>query len=249
MANENPEPRTANVAPITPPGAAEESYAFDTEASGCHHNCGDGGDGGAVFALAPAGDTWSSGRILEALLRGAIPVVDATYATDGVSDKGCRDAAAFWRDGGPGFAVPAPFVFVTDWADLPAQLVAAGAGDPAKLRERLSEVAAYRAKLEEHLRSSALSAIARQRNRAPETACRTTALDAAAEAALNDAAAAYYADGWYENCAASPAYGGSGCTTAYATDGVRTHGALCFDAACAPPLVADFSCAAISDAA
>ena len=38
--------------------------------------------------------------MLGALRVGAIPVVDATYATDGgESAKGCDDPARFWRDG------------------------------------------------------------------------------------------------------------------------------------------------------
>ncbi|KAK7239778.1 hypothetical protein SO694_00029116 [Aureococcus anophagefferens] len=50
---------------------------------------------------------------------GAIPVVDATYATDGgESAKGCDDPARFWRDGGGGFDRGAPFVFVKDWDNL-----------------------------------------------------------------------------------------------------------------------------------
>ncbi|KAH8098280.1 hypothetical protein JL720_1215 [Aureococcus anophagefferens] len=70
-------------------GTAPEptTYGFDTGAGDAA-----GGDGAAVFALAPAGDTWSSGRVVEALLRGAIPVVDATYASDGHGAL-CFDAA------------------------------------------------------------------------------------------------------------------------------------------------------------
>ena len=60
---------------------------------------------------------------------------------------------------------------------------------------------------------------------------------------LDATAAAYYADpGWFSSFPDGPAYPGSGCTTKYFTDGRKQHGALCFDAACAPPDVKRFTC-------
>ena len=58
--------------------------------------------GRSYYVLAPAGDVWTSGRTLEALTFGAIPVVDETYKTDGgVSAKGCVDPASAWRTSPP----------------------------------------------------------------------------------------------------------------------------------------------------
>ncbi|KAH8050548.1 hypothetical protein JL721_11372 [Aureococcus anophagefferens] len=102
----------------------------------------DGAIARSVFALCAAGDVWSSGRVLGALRVGAIPVVDATYATDGgESAKGCDDPARFWRDGGGGFDRGAPFVFVKDWDNLAEALEGFGAADDA-----LAAVASYYAR-------------------------------------------------------------------------------------------------------
>ncbi|KAH8067534.1 hypothetical protein JL721_7374 [Aureococcus anophagefferens] len=215
-------------------GTAPEptTYGFDTAPAAR------GGGGAAVFALAPRA-TWSSGRVVEALLRGAIPVVDATYASDGVSAKGCADAAKFWREGEAGFAERAPFVFVDDWDRLADALRGFGAADDAALQRRLGAVGLPR-RLEAHLGGG------RRRRRGADTAattCAAAAFSTRERADLDAAAAAYYSDpAWFASFPDGPAYPGSGCTTKYFTDGRKQHGALCFDAACAPPDVKRFTC-------
>jgi len=200
-------------------------------------------DGDAVFVLAPAGDTWSSGRVLEALLQGSIPVVDATYETDASSAKGCSDPAKFWREGDANFPRPAPFVFVDQWNDLPTALLDAGALDRARLDERLKAVAAYRQDLLVYLRTTTLAAVMRAQHDPPSTTCAAVLNNASTTADLVAQAAAYYGDAaWFDDFPDSPTYPGSGCTTKYYTDGRKTHGALCFDAQCAPPTVHAFNC-------
>jgi len=274
----------------------------DAPGSPVNSSSSDGGDGAAVFSLAPAGDTWSSGRVLEAVLRGAVPIVDQTYRTDGISDKGCTDAAKFWREGTADFPYPAPFVFVDSWDALPEKLLDA-ASDPAKLAERLRAVQTYRDALVAYLRNATLEAILRaqrfddsvlfetggaasllvredddddsrpsppninnaggdalmlrQRRRGgvqppPSTppagllrppGCVTVPLDAEELEALDREAAAYYAtETWFDAFEDSPRFPGSGCTTAYFTDGRKSHGAMCFDPRCAPPTVRSFEC-------
>ncbi|KAJ8602421.1 hypothetical protein CTAYLR_001225 [Chrysophaeum taylorii] len=222
----------------------------------------DGGDARAVFALAPAGDTWSSGRTLEAMLRGAIPVVDATYKSDGgASAKGCGDAARFWRDGAEGIG-GAPFVFVEDWTDLPDLLRAAGATNATQLQKRLDAVQAYRDELERYLRTSILDLVlARQRNqdlttRGTQTRCETTPLSSAQVRAQRDAQKAYYDSDWLNDFVDKPSLPTGACTTQYHTHFTKTSDipvipsagphAPCFDAACAPPLVGSFACASVS---
>jgi hypothetical protein len=88
--------------------------------------------------------------------------------------------------------------------------------------------------------------VALQQTRAPATTCAAAPLGDAAMEALLDAQAAYYRGDWYGAFDDGPSFPGSGCTRDYATDGRKQHGALCFDAACAPPLVAGFACDALS---
>ena len=200
----------------------------------------DGAIARSVFALCAAGDVWSSGRVLGALRVGAIPVVDATYATDGgESAKGCDDPARFWRDGGGGFDRGAPFVFVKDWGNLAEALEGFGAADDAVLETRLADLDAYRSALEDHLRAVLLA-------RPPaktRTACAAAPLSAADERDQLAAVASYYARDWYGDHADSPAVPGATCGTTLPTEmeGVDL-GMLCFDAACAPPSVAAFEC-------
>ncbi|KAH8062319.1 hypothetical protein JL722_3234 [Aureococcus anophagefferens] len=198
---------------------------------------------GARLRPGPRGRHVSSGRVVEALLRGAIPVVDATYASDGVSAKGCADAAKFWREGEAGFAERAPFVFVDDWDRLADALRGFGAADDAALQRRLGAVRSYRGRLEAHLRRRALAAVADARADTAATTCAAAAFSTRERADLDAAAAAYYSDpAWFASFPDGPAYPGSGCTTKYFTDGRKQHGALCFDAACAPPDVKRFTC-------
>lgn len=199
-------------------------------------------DEGAVFVLAPAGDTWSSGRVLEALLDGAIPIVDQTYLTDNISAKGCNDAAKFWRDGAADFPRSAPFVFIDNWNALPQALVDAGALDSSRLDARLEAVANYRDLLLVYLREKTLNAVIAAQAASPNSACYTVVFNATVSAALTKAQAEYYSSpDWFQQFEDSPLYPGSGCTTYY-TDGRKTHGAMCFDPACAPPTVQDFHC-------
>ena len=178
--------------------------------------------------------------MLGALRVGAIPVVDATYATDGgESAKGCDDPARFWRDGGGGFDRGAPFVFVKDWDNLAEALEGFGAADDAVLETRLADLDAYRSALEDHLRAVLLA-------RPPaktRTACAAAPLSAADERDQLAAVASYYARDWYGDHADSPAVPGATCGTTLPTEmeGVDL-GMLCFDAACAPPSVAAFEC-------
>ncbi|KAJ8602662.1 hypothetical protein CTAYLR_004112 [Chrysophaeum taylorii] len=199
--------------------------------------------GDAWFSLAPAGDTWSSGRILEAMLRGTIPIVDETYLADGISQKGCGDAARFWREGSPEFPHPAPFVFVRKWADLPSAILEAGALDNNLLEARVAAVRDYKQKLFSHLRSSTLDAI-QTAQRAPGTSrCTTTPLNQSqAHHILRDAKEYYRDPEWFDHFTDAPTWPGSGCTTKYYTDGRKTHGAMCFDPACAPPTISSFDC-------
>jgi len=251
----------------------------------------------SVFAVAPAGDFWTSGRVLETLMLGAVPVVDATYSTkDGAfSTKGCRDPAAFWRAGSPDFPRAAPFLFVERWRDLPA-LLEPFANDETLLAQRLSDLQDYRVALEQHLRTLPLSlkrhlddddpdsswqrgvrgwrewwhsqkhdATAPQEDdpaaplRASSSSsfsvepnvttrvystCETTQWSFWERAGLLEDARAYYADpDWAANYADSPGAPGIGCTK---YDEIRDMfpavGAACYDAACAPSLVKDFSC-------
>ena len=210
----------------------------------------EGGDAASIFALAPAGDTWSSGRVLEALLRGAIPIVDATYLTDGgLSSKGCRNPAKFWREGTDDFPYAAPFVFVETWDTLPTLLrdIVLDSKDrlnTVAINRRLADVREYRDRLVSYLRNSTLTAVLDARHTKVRTQCVETPLDAPAKKQLLVDAADYYSadPNWFTAFHDSPAYPGSGCTTKYYTDGRKTHGAMCFDPRCAPPTVADFRC-------
>ena len=112
----------------------------------------------SIFSVAPGGDFWTSGRILESLMLGSIPVVDATYLTaDGhASTKGCDDPAKFWRYGDSDFATAAPFIFVERWRDLP-DLLEPFANNATLLTDRLTDLQNYRLALEDHLRNLPLA--------------------------------------------------------------------------------------------
>ncbi|KAH8059547.1 hypothetical protein JL721_9288 [Aureococcus anophagefferens] len=238
----------------SPTGATFDDPAFSREDFSAGSAPGFAGDGASVFALAPAGDTWTSGRVLEALLTGAIPVVDATYRSDGgVSAKGCGDAAAFWQRGVDGAIRGAPFVFVDDWADLPKQLEAFGATDSEKLRAKLADVQAYRDEVEAYLRGSLLGLAADRSAAAATTACATTPLAPGDRDGQLAAEAAYYGRDWYGSFVDTSALYTSGCSQTMHTqpgpDGtpevIAQKYAHCYDAACAPPSVAAFSCAEV----
>lgn len=214
----------------------------------------EGGDAHAVFALAPAGDTWSSGRTLEAMLMGAIPVVDMTYVSDrGASSKGCDDAAAFWRDGVRELR-GAPFVFIENWHTLPDALRAFGATNATQLEARLDAVQEYRDDLEAYLRNSILDfSLARQTSALGvfnQTRCSTTHLDGPQLQAQLDAERDYYTSDWLERFVDRPDYPTGACTNTFHTQGEHIRGspiiphydAPCYDAVCAPNLVHSFEC-------
>jgi len=214
----------------------------------------------ALFSLAPAGDTWSSGRVLEAMLRGSVPIVDATYRTDGgASSKGCDDAAKFWQRGDASFRQGAPFLFVERWSDLPEMLrragVAAKEGDGA-LGRRLDAVQNYRDDLERYLRRSILDAALERQGRQGTTACDAVPLTDDAKDDQIRAEVAYYTSDWVGAFADRPSLPTAGCSTAFhphfignkgGAPTVMPHaGIQCYAPECAPPLVGAFSCHTIS---
>lgn len=195
---------------------------------------------GSVFALCPAGDVYSTGRVVAAMSLGTIPIIDATYESDdGVSAKGCEDPAEFWRNGSEEFPRKAPFVFVSDWADLPKAL------SEVDVEKTLEEMRDYRDALESHLRDAVFS-----RGRTPpfETACATEPLDEGDRAILRGQAVSYYAQGptptsWFDLHKDRQETPGATCASYVSTEMTGVDiGALCFDAACAPPLVKEFIC-------
>ena len=196
------------------------------------------GDAASLFSLAPAGDTWSSGRVLEGMLRGAVPIVDETYATDGgLSAKGCSDPAAAWRD--------APFVFVQDWAELPSQLEAFLKRDT----DYIGAVRSYRETLEDHLRENLINASLQQKNVSSTTSCHTEEWAPDEMDSLVDAAAAYYSKDWWAT-EDSPGFYAAGCGHAYRTNFDLQGNSIipvqrkmhCYASACAFPLVKAFAC-------
>lgn len=201
----------------------------------------------AVFALAPAGDVWSSGRVLESLLRGEIPVVDVTYRTDGgASAKGCEDPAGFWQRGDPdSFPYAAPFVFVDDWADLPSLLANFGATNDTALAERFAALSLYRTRLLAHLYSRIVdAAIVTSASPSNPTACTTIPLSRAQELQNIRLAEQYYGDStkWAESFVDSPELPGAGCTLHFEGKSGQSTNALCFSPACVPSKVSDFRC-------
>lgn len=200
---------------------------------------------GSLFALCPAGDVYSTGRVVSAMALGAVPVIDATYSTDNqVSAKGCKDPAKFWREGSPDFPHGAPFVFVDDWTQLPRALEPL-ITDPGKYSQRLLEMSNYRRALEAHLRSIAIDQPA---HNVRTSTCREIPLDDAAKAHLLNAVKDYYTQGdtptsWFDLHVDSPSTPGATCGSQFATEMTGVDmGALCFDAACAPPQVLKLDC-------
>lgn len=252
-----------NASVIDMPVGEGDNLHYSDEYRQVHFQYGDGlddiegGDAHAVFALAPAGDTWSSGRTLEAMLMGAIPVVDMTYVSDlGASSKGCDDAAAFWRDGVRQLR-GAPFVFIEDWHTLPEALRAFGATNATQLEERLRAVQEYRDDLEAYLRNSVIDfALVRQANAIGvpnQTRCNTTHLTGEQLRAQLDAERDYYRSDWFDGFVDRPDYPTGACTNSFHTqaDHIRGspiiphYGAPCYDAVCAPNLVQSFECSEV----
>ena len=143
------------------PDAHEEDSAWRVEITRGNATSVNG-DAASLFALAPAGDTWSSGRVLEGMLRGAVPYCGPDVR-DGrrLSAKGCADPAAAWRG--------APFVFVSDWAELPSQLEEFLKRDT----DYIGAVRSYRETLEDRLRENLIDASLQQKNATTTTSCHT----------------------------------------------------------------------------
>ena len=179
------------------------------------------------------------------MLRGAVPIVDQTYATDGgLSAKGCADPASAWRD--------APFVFVQDWAELPSQLEDFLKRDT----DYIADVRSYRETLEDHLRENLVDASLQQKNASSTTSCHTEEWTPDEMDSLVDAAASYYAEDWWDT-SDSPGYFAAGCGHAYRTNFDLQGKSIipiqrkmhCYAADCAFPLVKSFSCRARAPAA
>ena len=190
----------------------------------------------SIFALCPAGDVYSSGRILTALYLGAIPVVDATYETDeGLSAKGCENPAQFWRNGSASFAKNAPFVFVKNWTNLPENLATF---DVDKAQQHL---ATYRESLEIYLRSLVLPG----ERLLPRSVCEETPFSTADRSRLLDDAADYYQDAtWFTAHRDKPDTPGATCGHNVSTEMLGVDiGVNCFDKRCAPPHLRSFHCA------
>ncbi len=219
------------------PDAHEEDSAWRVEISRGNATSVNG-DAASLFSLAPAGDTWSSGRVLEGMLRGSVPIVDQTYMTDGgLSAKGCADPAAAWRG--------APFVFVQDWAELPSQLEDFLKRD----NDYIGAVRSYRETLEDHLRETLIDASLQQKNASSTTSCHAEEWAHGEMDTLVDAAAAYYSKDWWAT-EDSPGYFAAGCGHAYRTNFDLQGKSIvpvqrkmhCYAADCAFPLVKAFAC-------
>lgn len=203
----------------------------------------------SVFALAPAGDVWSSGRILEALMRGQIPIVDQTYKTHPSSSKGCDDPAGFWRLGDDSdFPHAAPFVFVDDWAQLPSLLRDLASNDT-KLDENLEALARYKTRLFAYLRDKILDAALDAQRSPPSSNCTTIQLSSMQRDRQTREAAQYYGDSstdWADQYRDDASLPGAGCTRVFQG---RNHSlspyALCFAPQCVPPQVDSFECSTI----
>lgn len=196
----------------------------------------------SVFSVAPAGDFWTSGRVLEAMMLGSIPIVDATYESDGgESAKNCEDPAKFWRDGSDEFPRPAPFLFVDDWAHAPSE-IRKGFENHTSWIEELED---YRKALFDHLRQLPLQLKRRieLRLEPSPSSCSSTQL---AQSEITDIlldAREYYSTDWFFGFKDSPGNSGVGCTTyPEIFQEWPEGGSYCFDSRCAPPLVKDFTC-------
>ena len=202
--------------------------------------------GRSYYVLAPAGDVWSSGREIEALTFGAIPVVDETYKTDGgVSAKGCVDPASAWRN-----IAADTFVFVDDWPQLPATLIENDALDVEKRAARVSRLHGVLRRVADDARDAILTP-----PKNAKTVCETVDLSDDQLQQLVQGAYDYYtqpapegapAGGmpWFDAFVDNPALPGNVCGS---KDLGASEGALCFDEACALPTAAAFSCKAVEE--
>ncbi|KAH8069058.1 hypothetical protein JL721_6264 [Aureococcus anophagefferens] len=176
----------------------------------------------SVFALCPAGDTYVSGCVSEALEMGAIPIME-----NPVAFKGCEDPAGFYERLGLGLTVK-------NWHELPELL--ASHFDRDDYEDHVVELHGAVMDWYRGWKQGAADSIAdfRREVRAsppPENACARVPPPAAA-AAQDAAFAAYYAqDHWFDNYHDSVWDPGVWCSKFL--KGPQTHvyimGAGCFD--------------------
>ena len=197
--------------------------------------------GRSYYVLAPAGDVWSSGREIEALTFGAIPVVDETYKTDGgVSAKGCKDPASHWRE-----VAGDTFVFVDDWSKLPETLIQNDALDVEKRAARVSRLHGILRRVADDARDAILTP-----PKNAKTVCETVPLFDSQLQQLVQQAYDYYTQPapegapyggmpWFDAFVENPALPTNTCG---AKDLSASGGAKCFDEACALPSAGSFDC-------
>ena len=197
--------------------------------------------GRSYYVLAPAGDVWTSGRMIEALTFGAIPVVDQTYKTDGgVSAKGCVDPASAWRN-----IAADTFVFVDDWPQLPATLIENDALDVEKRAARVSRLHGVLRRVADDARDAILTP-----PKNAKTVCETVPLFDTQLQQLVQQAYDYYTQPapegapfggmpWFDAFVENPALPTNTCG---AKDLSASGGAKCFDEACALPSAGSFDC-------
>ena len=200
--------------------------------------------GRSYYVLAPAGDVWTSGRTLEALTFGAIPVVDETYKTDGgVSAKGCVDPASAWRT-----IAADTFVFVADWPELPATLIENDALDVEKRAARVARLHGVLRRVADDARDAILAPPSHEK-----TVCATTPLFDDELQQLVQQAYDYYTQPapegapyggmpWFDAFVDNPSLPTNTCGS---KDLSAANGAKCFDEACALPSAASFDCKAV----
>ena len=189
--------------------------------------------GSALFVLCPFGDMAPGGMLWEALTYGAIPVVERRKEY-----KGCEDPLGWVARSG------APVIEIDDWATLPAVLEAE-LDDAEGLRRRVADLQAWWAETRKAISADLASlraTYADGRTPIPANTCAATALTEAEADALAAGYDAYFADdAWYDDHADSPSYPMTWCST---VQGTCDEADCCFDAACAPPAVAAFTCPA-----
>ena len=198
----------------------------------------------SYFTLAPAGDDWTTGRVYEAILLNSVPVVDATFETDGGdSSKGCDgDASLFWRrvDEKAGGET---FVFVENWHKLPETLREAGALDPAKRAKRVAALRRTARVLAETIRDPVMT-FSLQDNGSRLQDCRS--LPNSHRAADLDRKAAYYSrqgDGpapWFDAYNEPPSDISNKCSKKQIPN-LRSD-LVCFDPDCLVPSADAFVC-------
>ena len=172
--------------------------------------------------------------MLQAVLHGAIPVIDATYAADGgASAKDCVDPVAFYREGSEVFPFKAPFVFVESWAQLPDQLTAYSWGNEAAVAAKQREVKEYGDALFAHVRNAALAPVIAVDAGQPvptKTTCVETAADDVQRRQQLESTE------WHSNFVNTPSTAGAYCATyPFNNDAVYTDSCATTRAVSRPP--------------